>query len=79
MTVVERTSVDLVERILAAGAEQASLALVAFSNQPAGLGVDANTIPDASITASVRWLFEVKSERNAVRKGPTRGASSRLR
>jgi hypothetical protein len=39
------------------------LAIVSFANQVAGLGA---SVPDAAITASCRYLFEIKTARGAV-------------
>jgi hypothetical protein len=63
MAVFERIDPALVARILGSCAGDASLELVSFLNQP---GRDGHGVPDASISASVRYLFEVKTARGAV-------------
>lgn len=63
LAVFERIDVGLVERVMAAASGEASLSIVQFANQVSGVG---GTVPDAAITASCRYLFEVKTVRGGV-------------
>jgi hypothetical protein len=62
LAVFERIDLAAVERLLQAASEESSLELVRFDNQ-----VQApRTVPDASISASFRYFFEVKTVRGGV-------------
>lgn len=63
IAVFERIGVDLVERLLSAAAGESSLELVTFASQSARGG---QGVPDATMSARFRYLFEVKTERNAL-------------
>ncbi|MEE8422442.1 MAG: hypothetical protein V3S31_06670 [Dehalococcoidia bacterium] len=64
LAVFERIDLAAVERLLQAASGESSLELVRFENQ-----VQApRTVPDASISASFRYLFEVKTERGTVER-----------
>jgi hypothetical protein len=58
LAVLERISLQLLSGILAAAAEDSTLSLVAFQSQPPL--VTGKRRPDASISASFNYLFEVK-------------------
>lgn len=62
LAVFERTDLALVERLLAGAYGEASLPFVTFANQVAGGG----SVPDAAMSASFNYLFEVKTQPNAV-------------
>lgn len=66
LAVFERIDAGIVERILAAASGESALAFVNFANQLEGTP---GSVPDASISASFRYLFEVKTARNAVDPG----------
>jgi hypothetical protein len=59
LAVLERIDFGLVEDLLAAATGEASLEMVRFRNQPPG----DHSVPDASISASFHYLFEVKTDR----------------
>lgn len=63
LAVFERIDLSLLEIILASAAGEASLAMVAFTNQPPGRG---HSVPDARISARFSYWFEVKTARNAL-------------
>ena len=54
---------------LSGGRGESTLSLVRYSNQVVG----AASVPDAEIAASLRYLFEVKTDRGAVRPDQLRG------
>jgi hypothetical protein len=58
LAVFERISLQLLSGILAAAAEDSTLSLIAFQSQPPL--VTGKRRPDASISASFNYLFEVK-------------------
>jgi hypothetical protein len=64
LAVFERVGVSVLERILAAATEEASLELVTFANQPPGAG---QSVPDGVISAQFRYLIEVKTTSNALK------------
>jgi hypothetical protein len=63
LAVFERIDLSLLETMLAAASGESSLEMVSFTNQPPGKG---HSVPDALISASFSYLFEVKTSRNAV-------------
>ena len=75
LAVFERLDFSLLERILQAGSGEASLPFVQFRNQVAAKG---RTVPDAAISASFRYLFEVKTERNTVSANQLAGHLAQL-
>lgn len=64
LAVFERINASVLERLLAGASEESSLTFVKFANQPAGIE---GTVPDAEISASFHYIFEVKTEPNALR------------
>lgn len=64
LAVFERIDIGLVSEILASASESTETSLIQFQNQLAGQG----SVPDASIKGSFHYLFEVKTERDAVRE-----------
>ncbi|MGV9860932.1 hypothetical protein ACWDTD_20085 [Gordonia sp. NPDC003425] len=72
LAVMERLPVYLLERLLGAAAGDSALSLVAFTNQ-VRIGARHSRVPDAGITAHVQWLFEVKTEIDAVDEKQLRG------
>ncbi len=62
LAVFERLDLTLLERLLGAAAGEASLSFVKFVNQRKGLS---SSVPDASISGSFRYVFEVKTVRGA--------------
>lgn len=74
LAVFERIDLAWVERLLAAAAGEDAFTLVQFQNQVVG----AQSVPDAAIGASFRLLFEVKTERDAVRPAQLRGHLAEL-
>jgi len=62
LAVLERIDVSLVEHLLASASGESSLSVVRFTNQVTG----PSSVPDGEISASCRYLFEVKTVRNAV-------------
>lgn len=69
LAVFERTDVTLVERLLSAASGEAALSIVRFANQVTG----PSSVPDGEISASCRYLFEVKTKRDAIRKQQLEG------
>src|SRR5712691_10060821 len=63
LAVFERIDLSLLEIILASAAGEASLAMVAFTNQPPGKG---RSVPDARISGRFSYWFEVKTARNVL-------------
>ena len=61
LAVFERIDLALVERLLGAASGESELQMVEFRNQDAG----DESVPDASISADFRYLFEVKTERTS--------------
>lgn len=78
LAVFQRVDLTIVERLLSAASGDPELLkmvkMVQFKNQPAGKGKekdkekDKKGVPDGEIAASFRYLFEVKTERDAVTK-----------
>jgi hypothetical protein len=64
LAVFERIDLGVVEGLLAAASGEASLSFIEFANQ---FVRQSGSVPDASISSRFRYLFEVKSARNAVR------------
>lgn len=65
LAVFERIDLSLLETLLeAATGEAGAIQTVSFVNQPPGAG---RSVPDARISASFAYWFEVKTERNALR------------
>ena len=62
LAVFERIDLALVERLLGAASGESELQMVSFRNQDAG----DKSVPDASISADFRYLFEVKTAYEAV-------------
>ena len=62
LAVFERIDLMLVERLLGAASGESELQMVDFRNQVAG----DESVPDASISAHFKYLFEVKTERQWV-------------
>lgn len=73
IAVLERIDLHLVERILSAAIGEATLTLLTFANQATSRHSVAITVPDASVSANLRWLFEMKTERNALARAQLRG------
>lgn len=65
LAVFERLGIDLVARLLGSALEQPELQLVRYRTLPTG---DAQGVPDAEMKASFRFLFEVKTARNALHR-----------
>jgi hypothetical protein len=65
IAVFERIDASVLERILAGACEESSLTLVRFANQVTDV---AGTVPDAVISASFHYLFEVKTAPDALRR-----------
>lgn len=63
LAVFERIDAGVLERLLASASGESSLAFVTFANQIVG---KPGSVPDASISASFHYLFEVKTARNAL-------------
>jgi hypothetical protein len=63
LAVFERIDLSLLEIMLAAASGESSLQMVSFTNQPPGKG---HSVPDALISASFSYYFEVKTSRNTV-------------
>ena len=68
LAVFERIDLSLLEQLLGAASGESELQMVTFRNQIAGEG----SVPDAGISAHFNYLFEVKTERDAVRIGQLR-------
>jgi hypothetical protein len=64
LAVLERVDIGVVERLLSAATGEASLPFVSFENQVAAR--DSPGVPDAGISASFRYLFEVKTSASAL-------------
>ncbi len=64
LAVFERIDASVLERLLAGASEESSLTFVKFANQPTEVE---GTVPDAEISASFHYIFEVKTEPNALR------------
>jgi hypothetical protein len=65
LAVFQRIDLSLVERLLGAASGESSLGMITFTNQVALTGTA--SVPDAAVSANFRYLFEVKTVRNAVR------------
>ena len=63
MAVFQRLELSLLERLLGAVAQESALQLVAFVNQPAGVG---SSVPDAQMSAHFDYWFETKTVPNAL-------------
>lgn len=61
LAVFQRVGMGITEQVLSMAVGEASLGLVAFSNQPSG---DGSGVPDAEIQASFRYLIETKTSQN---------------
>ncbi len=79
LAVFERIDLAAVERLLQAASEDSSMELVRFENQPPA----PRTVPDAAISASFHYFFEVKRVRGGVDKlqleGHLEGLKGRFR
>ncbi len=64
LAVFERIDASILERLLAGASGESSLTFVRFANQVGGV---AGSVPDAAISASFHYLFEVKTELDALR------------
>jgi hypothetical protein len=69
VAVFERLGLDTLEELLWRATGEASLSFVSFSNQVAG----PESVPDAAISSSFQYLFEIKVVRNALRESQLRG------
>jgi hypothetical protein len=65
LAVFQRIDLSLVERLLGEASGESSLSMITFQNQVTSPG--ANAVPDGAISASFRYLFEVKTSPNAFR------------
>jgi hypothetical protein len=65
LAVFQRIDLSLVERLLGEASGESSLGLMTFTNQLTSS--DATSVPDGAMSANFRYLFEVKTERNAIR------------
>lgn len=63
IAVFQRLELSLLERLLGAVAQESALQLVAFVNQPAGVGA---SIPNARMSAHFDYWFETKTVPNAL-------------
>lgn len=63
IAVFQRLELSLLERLLGAVAQESALQLVAFVNQPAGVGA---SVPDARMSAQFDYWFETKTVPNAL-------------
>lgn len=63
IAVFQRLELSLLERLLGAVAQESALQLVAFVNQPAGVGT---SVPDARMSAQFDYWFETKTVPNAL-------------
>jgi len=63
IAVFQRLELSLLERLLGACAQESALQLVAFVNQPAGVGA---SVPDARMSAQFDYWFETKTVPNAL-------------
>lgn len=63
IAVFQRLELSLLERLLGAVAQESALQLVAFVNQPAGVGA---SVPDARMSALFDYWFETKTAPNAL-------------
>ena len=63
VAVFQRLELSLLERLLGAVAQESALQLVAFVNQPAGVGA---SVPDARMSAQFDYWFETKTVPNAL-------------
>src|ERR1700733_2571357 len=63
LAVFERIDLSVFESILSAATGETALSMVTFTNQPPGAG---HSVPDARISASFAYWFEVKTARNAL-------------
>jgi len=63
MAVFQRLELSLLERLLGAVAQDSALQLVAFVNQPPGVGA---SVPDARMSARFDFWFETKTVPNAL-------------
>lgn len=70
LAVFERIDPGLLEKVLAGLAGESSFQLMSFTNQVAE---QHRTVPDAVISANFRYLFEVKTERNATNTDQLQG------
>ena len=62
LAVFERIDAGILERLVAAASGESTLPFIAFENQITG----PESVPDAAISASFRYLFEVKTARGAL-------------
>ncbi|MYD66132.1 MAG: hypothetical protein F4X26_09195 [Chloroflexi bacterium] len=69
LAVFERIDLSLLEQLLGAASGESDLQMVRFRNQISGKG----SVPDAGISAHFNYLFEVKTEPEAVRVQQLRG------
>jgi hypothetical protein len=75
IAVFERLDLSTLERILEVATEESSLQLVSFDIvRPEGPG----TVPDARIAASFKYLFEVKTAYDALRRDQIEGHLKKL-
>lgn len=63
MAVFQRLELSLLERLLGAVTQDSALQLVAFVNQPPGIG---SSVPDARMSARFDFWFEAKTAPNAL-------------
>lgn len=63
IAVFQRLELSLLERLLGACAQESALQLVAFVNQPAGVGA---SVPDARMSAQFDYWFETKTAPDAL-------------
>lgn len=75
IAVFERLDLSTLERIIGGATEESSLQLVSFDLvRPEGPG----TVPDARIAASFKYLFEVKTEYDALRSNQLEGHLAKM-
>jgi hypothetical protein len=70
LAVFERIDASILERVLAGASGESSLTFVSFANQ---IGAVPGSVPDAAISASFHYLFEVKTELDALRRKQLEG------
>jgi len=63
IAVFQRLELSLLQRLLGAVAQESALQLVAFVNQPSGIGA---SVPDARMSAQFDYWFETKTVPNAL-------------
>lgn len=76
LAVLQRVDLHLVGRLLGAASGESTIGLVTFTNQVAG--GTASSVPDGAIAANFRYLFEVKTDRNAIRADQLRAHLAHL-